>query len=137
VHTSRLVLKYWSFLDGTAVPDEQFYPTLVHLSEFPGGKARGTSSYAFEQLVSHFKSWVGGKINLCQSGQYSRGVCQYNYKDLRNIEESGRLFVNKFNQNLDLISIDCWEQWLNVKQAYHQDINVKNYVDKFPFTRKL
>ena len=78
-----------------------------------------------------------GQINACQSRQYYSSVCQYNYKDLRNIEQSGRLFANKFNQNLDLVGIDCWEQWLNIKQTYHQDIDVKDYVDKYPFTRKL
>ncbi|CAF1239301.1 unnamed protein product [Rotaria sordida] len=134
VHTNPLALEFWSFLNGTDVPDEQFYPTLVHLPELPGGKARGTSTYVYSELLSHYKIWRDG---ICQSKQFRSGVCQFNYKDLMNIEQSGRLFANKFNQNLDLVGIDCWKQWLRVKQVHHQDIAPQNYVDKFPFTRRI
>jgi hypothetical protein len=137
VHINPLALEFWSFLDGTAVPDEQFYPTLVHVSELPGGTARGTFAYTYDHLLSHYKIWSDGNVNACESGQFHSTVCQFNYKDLMNIEQSGRLFANKFNQDLDLIGIHCWEQWLRVKQIHHQDIDLKNYVDKFPFTRKI
>jgi hypothetical protein len=39
------------------------------------------------------------------------------------IEQSGRLFPNKFNHNFDLTGIDCCEQWLCIKQVDHQDIH--------------
>jgi len=136
VHINPLALEFWSYLNGTEVPDEQFYPSLVRLPELPGGKARALPTYYNYQLLSHYKVWNDNTLRICRSGKYHRGVCQFNYKDLSSIEESGLLFANKFNQDRDLVGIDCWEQWLNIKQNHRQDIDPQNYVDKYPFTRR-
>jgi beta-1,6-N-acetylglucosaminyltransferase 4 len=137
IHTNSLALEFWSYLNGTFIPDEQFYPSLVRLPELPGGKARVVPSYTYDKLLSHYKIWYDPDHLKCQSAEYHYTVCQFNYKDLANIEESGRLFANKFNQNLDLVGIDCWEQWLQIKQNHHRDIDPRNYVDKYPFTRRI
>ncbi len=134
VHTNSLALEFWSFLNGTVVPDEQFYPSLVHLLELPGGKARVVSSYKFYELLSHYKVWSDHIPETCQSGQFQGTICQFNYKDLAKIEDSGRLFANKFNQEFDLVGIDCWEQWFHIKENHYQDIDPRKYIDKYPFT---
>jgi len=137
VHTHPLALEFWSYLDGTAIPDEQFYPSLVRLPDLPGGKARAVATYYYQNLLSHYKVWYNPNEHICQSGQYHSTVCQFNYKDLSKIEESGRLFANKFNQDRDLVGIDCWEQWLKIKQIYHQDIDRRNYIDQYPLTQRI
>jgi len=136
VHTHPLALEFWSYLDGTAIPDEQFYPSLVRLSEFPGSRSRVVPTYYYQQLLSHYKAWEGDTADICQSNEFHGSICQFNYKDLSKIEESGRLFANKFNQDRDLVGIDCWEQWLKIKQNHRQDIDPRKYIDKYPFTRR-
>jgi len=135
LHTHPLALELWSYLNGTKVPDEQFTPTLVRIADFPGGKARVVPEYGHEQLLSHYKLWIHQKDPHCESQQYNRKICQFNYKDLSNIEQSGRLFANKFNQDNDLVGIDCWEQWLNIKQTDPVDIRPENYINRYPLFR--
>ncbi len=137
VHTHPLALELWSFLNGTMVPDEHFYPSLVRLSELPGGKARVVPTYYYYDLLSHYKVWIGTNRLKCHSGEFYSAICQFNYKDLATIEDSGRLFANKFNQDLDYVGIDCWEQWLHIKQMYHQDIDPQKYTDKYPFMQRI
>jgi len=136
VHTNPLALEFWSFLNETVVPDEHFYPSLVHLPELPGGEARVVATYYSYELLSHYKIWDNEIRDKCQSGQFHSWLCQFNYKDLAKIEDSGRLFANKFNQELDLVGIDCWEQWFHLKENHHQDIDPRKYIDKYPFTRR-
>jgi hypothetical protein len=136
VHTNPLALEFWSFLNGTIVPDEHFYTSLVRLRHLPGGKSRAIPNYYYENLLSHYKIWQGSDVNICRSNHFWGDICQFNYKDLSSIEESGRLFANKFNQELDLVGIDCWEQWLKIKQDHHQDIDPRKYIDKYPFTQR-
>src|SRR5437763_1454840 len=45
VHTNPLALEFWAFLNGTHVPDEHLYPSLVRVSELSWGKARVVSTY--------------------------------------------------------------------------------------------
>ena len=137
VHTNPLALEFWSFLNGTFIPDEHFYTSLVRLPNLPGGKARAVSTYYHQHLLSHYKVWYTRYGNVCLSRQYNKQICQFDYKDLEKIEQSGRLFANKFNEELDLVGIDCWEQWLKIKQIHHQDIDPQNYIDKYPFTRRM
>jgi hypothetical protein len=110
---------------------------LVRLSELPGGKARVVSTYYYYELISHYKIWNDTPHLRCESDIFHGTVCQFNYKDLAKIEESGRLFANKFNQDEDLVGIDCWEEWLHIKENDHQDIDPRKYIDKYPLTRTL
>ena len=131
-HTNPTAFKLYVYLNGTDIPDEHYYSSLVRLPDFPGGKARAVSNYYHEELLSHYKIWVNLDIGMCQSNIDRNGVCQFNYKDLANIENSGRLFANKFNEDYDLVSIDCWEQWFKLKEKYPQDINPQKYIDQYP-----
>lgn len=133
MHTYPLAIELWVYLNDTYVPDEHFTPTLVRSPGFPGSNARLVADYHYYQLVSHYKLWSDNMDVYCQSRAYHSMICQFNYKDLYNIERSGRLFANKFNQNIDLIGIDCWEQWFNIKQTYPLDIQPEQYINKYPF----
>ncbi|CAF0819235.1 unnamed protein product [Adineta steineri] len=134
IHNDSLSIEFWNFLNGSFVPDEYFYSTLVHFQHLPGIKSRMNKIYPYYQLLSHYKSWIHQPFSECQSEKTIEGVCQFNYKDLFNIEQSKKLFANKFNQDLDLISIFCWEQWINIKQNDYLHIDNKHYLNKFPFT---
>lgn len=136
VHTHSLALQLYAYLNGTIIPDEFFYSSLVRRRDFPGVESRLVESYTYKKLLSHYKIWSGQSPELCQSNQYVRTICQFNYKDLSNIEKSGRLFVNKMNEEYDLVGIDCWEEWFKVKEKYHQDINPGQYIDQYPFTQR-
>ena len=136
VHTQPLALQLFEYLKGIIIPDEFFYPSLVRREDFLAAKTRLVPSYTYKRLLSHYKVWFGRSPQLCQSNQYVRTICQFNYQDLSNIEKSGRLFVNKFNEDYDLIGIDCWEEWLKVKERYHQDIDARKYIDRYPFTQR-
>jgi len=135
VHQHPLALKFYEYLNGTVIPDEQYYPSLVRLSDLPGAKARIVPSYTYDKLLSHYKIWGKRGPSICQSNEYASTVCQFNYKDLANIEKSGRLFANKFNEENDLVGIDCWEEWLEMKQSHHEDIDAGKYIDRYPFTQ--
>jgi len=134
IFNDSLSNQFWNYLNGTNLPDEHFYSSLVHLEHLFSTKSRSTKFYGYYDLLSHYKSWINQPFSLCQSDKYINGVCQFNYKDLFHIEKSQRLFANKFNQDLDLISIFCWEQWLNIKQNNYIQININDYQDKFPLT---
>jgi hypothetical protein len=136
IQNDSLVKQIWSFLNGTSVPDEHFYPTLVHLQHLPGGKERRHFFYPYYQLISHYKIWKNhNPFQICQSNTFNQGICQFNYKDLFSIQQSGKLFANKFNQEQDLISIYCWQQWINIKQTFHLDIQKQIYFQIYPFTQ--
>ena len=136
VHTHPLALKLFDYLNGTNIPDEQYYPSLVRLTDFPGTRARVVPSYTYEKLLSHYKIWSNTPTLVCRSNRYSNTICQFDYRDLANIEKSGRLFANKFNEENDLVGIDCWEEWLKVKEKYHQDIDARQYIDRYPFMQR-
>lgn len=135
VHTHPLALELYEYLDRMPVADEFFYPSLVRRQDFPNAKTRLVPFYNYKKLLSHYKSWLDQSSDLCLSKRYIRMICQFDYHDLVNIEKSGRLFANKFNEEHDLIGIDCWEQWMKVKETYHQDIDPQRYIDQYPFTQ--
>ena len=135
VHRQPLALQLYDYLNGMPIADEFFYSSLVRRHDFPGAETRLVQSYTYKKLLSHYKSWFGQSSDLCLSNRYVRTICQFAYHDLANIETSGRLFVNKFNEEHDLVGIDCWEQWLKMKEKHHQDIDPRKYIDRYPFTQ--
>ncbi|CAF1296824.1 unnamed protein product [Adineta ricciae] len=122
------------YLNETSVPDEHFYSTLIQLKHLSSFQSRTSQFYPYYELLSHYKHWKGQPFTKCLSEIYIEGICQFNYKDLFFIEQSHKLFLNKFNQDLDLISIFCWNKWLNVKQNHHVTVNIHHYLNQFPFT---
>jgi hypothetical protein len=116
VHTNPLALEFWSFLNETIVPDEQCYPSLIHLPELPGGKARVVSNYTYDELLSHKKVWDDHISDICQSSQFYNSIYPFNYKDLVKIKDSDRLFANKYNQDLDLFGMVFWKRRLRIKK---------------------
>ncbi|CAF0945015.1 unnamed protein product [Didymodactylos carnosus] len=130
LHTSPLAQHLYIYLNGTNVPDEHFYSSLNRRPDFPGYSWK---SYSNLRLLSHYKVWIETQRHMCKSQIFGRGeLCQFTYKDLTHVMESKRLFVNKFNQNVDLIGIDCIEQWLKVKQYSPNKIRKEDY-RQFPF----
>lgn len=137
VHRHPLALQFYDYLNGMPIADEFFYPSLVRRHDFPGTETRLIQSYTYKKLLSHYKSWFGQNSDRCLSNRYVRTICQFDYHDLANIEKSDRLFVNKFNEEYDLVGIDCWEQWLKMKETHHQDIDPQKYINRYPFTQIL
>jgi hypothetical protein len=75
-------------------------------------KAQVVSTYTYDELLSDYKVWHDQIRDISQSGQFHNSICQFNYKDLLKIKDNARLFANKFNQDLDLVSRVMWGNWI-------------------------
>ncbi|CAF0834644.1 unnamed protein product [Didymodactylos carnosus] len=124
IYQSPMAMELLFWLNNTGVPDEYFYNSLNRLSDFPGHSNVG---YKIDQFLTRYKVWKYSTKFSCKSAIYINSICQLNWKDLQRVTNSKRLFANKFNQNKDFLSIDCMEQWLQVKTDDRMLINPYDY----------
>ncbi|CAF0964470.1 unnamed protein product [Didymodactylos carnosus] len=97
LHKSKTAYDILKYLRDTDLSHEYFYAALNHLKEFPG------IGQHTKHILSHF---------IADDKQHP-----FTWTDLPLIEKSGQLFAGEFDQEIDLVGIDCLEQWLNVKQS--------------------
>ncbi|CAF1414735.1 unnamed protein product, partial [Didymodactylos carnosus] len=138
-YKSKLANDFYYWLNGTAVPDEHYYPTLNRLPQFPG---HASIHYEGTRFMSRFKIWrlkglkaQNQRSDLCRSDIFIRAICQFDWHDLPTLTKSNYLFANKFNQKLDMLGISCLEQWHQAKSMTSVKIDLNDF-NKFPPIKK-
>ena len=115
--TNEKAVDFRRYLKNVWIPEEQYYASLYHLPEAPGGQASipsGTVMPIVDQVI-----WMHSKNppeKYC-SGSIVRGICILSSADLHRVYELGfskrfSMFFNKFYLKQDHIVMDCMEKRL-------------------------
>lgn len=117
------IQKFMEWEKDTYSPDEHMWATLQRMSSVPGsmpsnGKYDTSDMMALARVVKW--SYLTGDVNKgapyypC-TGAYRRAVCVYGTGDLLWLLRQQHLFANKFDPEVDDISIRCLESVLHFK----------------------
>ncbi|XP_043979727.1 beta-1,3-galactosyl-O-glycosyl-glycoprotein beta-1,6-N-acetylglucosaminyltransferase 3 [Gambusia affinis] len=135
VMQSRAIQKFMEWEKDTYSPDEHMWATLQRMSSVPGSmpsnsKYDTTDMMALARAVKW--SYLTGDMNKgapyhpC-TGTYRRAVCVYGAGDLQWLLKQQHFFANKFDPEIDNISIRCLESILRFKALDQDRLDSQQY----------
>lgn len=130
-----VAIEYYNWIIDTFVPDEHFYSVLATLEI----KQLETNLYDVTQVVNNQKMkdfakvcfrksiWIYDEDGKGCEGEVVRWICHLAVEDLPKVQNSGCMYANKFDMDVDVSAVMC-----QVKQVmYLTQAEVKQNVDEY------
>ncbi|XP_029025871.2 beta-1,3-galactosyl-O-glycosyl-glycoprotein beta-1,6-N-acetylglucosaminyltransferase 4-like [Betta splendens] len=125
MNSSVVVKDFLAWTEGTYSPDEHFWATIVRLPGVPGEVPRShpdiTDLMSKTRLVKW--SYLEGSLYPYCTGVHVRAVCNYGAAEIHWLLNYGHWFANKFDTNVDPITVQCLEEKLEERKYSFQSID--------------